>query len=152
MTTNYTNVSLQEQIDVISQGISEAEEASRYNNLLTIATLTWLLLSLMSVFIYCCNYWELFLSPRTRRRRWRRATSQLEDESDQLELEQQSMLNDDWEQKWEPKWEQEQELEQQITMANGVFDTAENGENDDDDDENEYERENDAGMRAFYWN
>ncbi|XP_034478689.1 uncharacterized protein LOC117784941 [Drosophila innubila] len=61
--------------------------------MLTIATLTWLLLICISVFICCCNYWELFWSPRRRRRR-SRASSEQEDVSEQseLELEQQSML------------------------------------------------------------
>jgi len=41
----------------------------------------------------------------------------------------------------EQESEEEEELEQQITMANGVFDAAQNGENDEDDADNDNDKE-----------
>nr|XP_016928315.1 uncharacterized protein LOC108008919 [Drosophila suzukii] len=48
-------------------GVSEEERA--HNNLMmVIATLTWLMLSCLTLFIYCCNYWQV-LRPYSQRNR-----------------------------------------------------------------------------------
>ncbi|XP_030238873.1 uncharacterized protein LOC108653153 [Drosophila navojoa] len=85
--TSYDYANLTEQIKANTTSSSSSENGSRYSFMVAIATVTWLLLSCISAFIYCCNYWEL-LKPAPRR-----ATadeSELSDE--QSELEQQSML------------------------------------------------------------
>ncbi|XP_017053783.1 uncharacterized protein LOC108096595 [Drosophila ficusphila] len=46
-------------------GVSLEEQA--HNNLMmVIATLTWLMLSCLTLLIYCCNYWQV-LRPRRHR-------------------------------------------------------------------------------------
>ncbi|XP_017018838.1 uncharacterized protein [Drosophila kikkawai] len=44
------------------------EEQAHNNLMMVIATLTWLLLSCLTLFIYCCNYWQV-LRPLSRRSR-----------------------------------------------------------------------------------
>ncbi|KAH8320435.1 hypothetical protein KR067_003549, partial [Drosophila pandora] len=57
---------------------SEAQRA--HNNLMmVVATLTWLLLSFITLLIYCCNYWQV-LRPHRRPR------------SEETEMQQQSTL------------------------------------------------------------
>ncbi|KRF79318.1 uncharacterized protein [Drosophila virilis] len=86
-TTMYDYANLTEQIKVNTTGKSALEEHSKYSFMIVIATITWLLLSCISAFIYCCNYWELF-KPSSRRD----ATDEQSDQSEQSEMEQQSML------------------------------------------------------------
>ncbi|KQS63031.1 uncharacterized protein LOC26526120 [Drosophila erecta] len=39
-------------------GVSQEEQA--HNNLMmVVATLTWLVLSCLTLLIYCCNYWQI---------------------------------------------------------------------------------------------
>ncbi|KRK00448.1 uncharacterized protein LOC26535600 [Drosophila yakuba] len=46
-------------------GVSQEEQA--HNNLMmVVATLTWLMLSCLTLLIYCCNYWQI-LRPHSRR-------------------------------------------------------------------------------------
>ncbi|KAH8327308.1 hypothetical protein KR074_009755, partial [Drosophila pseudoananassae] len=46
-----------------------SEEQRAHNNLMmVVATLTWLLLSFITLLIYCCNYWQI-LRPHWRRQR-----------------------------------------------------------------------------------
>ncbi|XP_034108882.1 uncharacterized protein LOC117571029 [Drosophila albomicans] len=76
------------QIEVASRSHNANDgeaEASKYNFMVVIATVTWLLLTCISVFIYCCNYWEMCKSQRRRARI-------VPEEDFELELEQQSML------------------------------------------------------------
>ncbi|KAH8290903.1 hypothetical protein KR054_006907, partial [Drosophila jambulina] len=44
------------------------EEQAHNNLMMVIATITWLLLSCLTLFIYCCNYWQV-LRPLSRRNR-----------------------------------------------------------------------------------
>ncbi|XP_033252280.1 uncharacterized protein LOC117191560 [Drosophila miranda] len=47
-----------------------SEEESAHNNLMMIiATLTWVLLSIITLFIYCCNYWQVLRSRPRRHQR-----------------------------------------------------------------------------------
>ncbi|XP_023163426.2 uncharacterized protein LOC111594388 [Drosophila hydei] len=84
--TTYDYVNLTEQIKANTRNSSSVENNSRYNFMVVIATITWLLLSCISAFIYCCNYWELLKSSP------RRAGAEELELSEQSQLEQQSML------------------------------------------------------------
>ncbi|XP_016970289.1 uncharacterized protein LOC108038083 [Drosophila rhopaloa] len=44
------------------------EEQAHNNLMMVIATLTWLMLSFLTLIIYCCNYWQV-LRPHWRRNR-----------------------------------------------------------------------------------
>ncbi|EDW10501.2 uncharacterized protein LOC6580763 [Drosophila mojavensis] len=85
--TSYDYANLTEQIKANTTSSSSAENNSRYTFMVAIATVTWLLLSCISAFIYCCNYWEL-LKPAPRRA----TADESELSEEQSELEQQSML------------------------------------------------------------
>ncbi|XP_022222354.2 uncharacterized protein LOC111074041 isoform X1 [Drosophila obscura] len=45
------------------------EERSQSNLMMIIATLTWMLLSIITLFIYCCNYWQVLRSRPRRHQR-----------------------------------------------------------------------------------
>ncbi|XP_034651859.1 uncharacterized protein LOC117890876 [Drosophila subobscura] len=46
---------------------ASTEEAAAHSNLMMIiATLTWMLLSIITLFLYCCNYWQLLRSRQQR--------------------------------------------------------------------------------------
>ncbi|XP_052841234.1 uncharacterized protein LOC128255598 [Drosophila gunungcola] len=44
------------------------EEQAHNNLMMVIATLTWLMLSCLTLIIYCCNYWQI-LRPHSHRNR-----------------------------------------------------------------------------------
>ncbi|KAH8402070.1 hypothetical protein KR009_009543, partial [Drosophila setifemur] len=51
------------------------EERAHNNLMMAIATATWLLLSCITLFIYCCNYWQIL---RPHRQRQREETEQVQ--------------------------------------------------------------------------
>ncbi|XP_034129014.1 uncharacterized protein LOC117584296 [Drosophila guanche] len=63
---------------------STEEEAAHSSLMMIIATLTWMLLSIITLFIYCCNYCQLLRSRQSRH--------QTEMESDFQHSSQQSSL------------------------------------------------------------
>ncbi|XP_032597017.1 uncharacterized protein LOC116805918 [Drosophila grimshawi] len=81
----YDYENLTEQIKANMTGNAAAENDSKYILMVTIATITWLLLSCISGFIYCCNYWQQLGNS---------AGIETVEQSDQSELDQQqqSML------------------------------------------------------------
>nr|NP_001246476.1 uncharacterized protein Dmel_CG43207 [Drosophila melanogaster]AFH08229.1 uncharacterized protein Dmel_CG43207 [Drosophila melanogaster] len=42
------------------------EEQAHNNLMMVVATLTWVMLSCLTLLIYCCNYWQI-LRPHSRR-------------------------------------------------------------------------------------
>ncbi|XP_017077743.2 uncharacterized protein LOC108112413 [Drosophila eugracilis] len=54
---------------MISDSRLVSKEEQAHNNLMmVIATLTWLMLSCLTLLIYCCNYWQI-LRPHSHRNR-----------------------------------------------------------------------------------
>ncbi|XP_015039302.2 uncharacterized protein [Drosophila pseudoobscura] len=58
-----------ESLTDLTVSVASEEERAHNNLMMIIATLSWVLLSIITLFIYCCNYWQVLRSrPRHHQR------------------------------------------------------------------------------------
>ncbi|XP_026841120.1 uncharacterized protein LOC113565065 [Drosophila persimilis] len=58
-----------ESLTDLTVSVASEEERAHSNLMMIIATLTWVLLSIITLFIYCCNYWQVLRSRPHRHQR-----------------------------------------------------------------------------------